>query len=666
MHKSKKKAVEINKLHSHRHDWIVTFKKPLKEQTFLQQAIDFAEEHDLHLFGQVLHLTNTFSYRPRPYCVSFQGSPCYHSFNSTGFFEYAIYKRLKEDNRTIEIQQEKILSRKKRYIDSTFTISDPYYPRQWHLHNHHNDTNVQEAWRQGFFGDGVVVTVIDDGLEYTNIDLIRCYDPLASFDVDDQDYDPFPRYSSDNINKHGTRCAGEIAAAPNSFCGVGLAYNAKCGAIRLLDAAISDYMEAQALSYQNNHTHIYTSSWGPSDDGATVDGMGSLTFQALENAVLTGRNGLGNIFVFASGNGGKQDDCNCDGYVNSIYTLAIGAVSRDNSSPQYAETCSAIIAATYSSGTSGDSYITTSDLHNSCTFTHGGTSAAAPIASAIYALVLQANMNLTWRDILHLTVATAEPKVGRGVFYSLNGIGRNVSHETGFGILNAGLMVSAAKLWETVPPMKTYVSPIVNPPQLVEGSSLNSSIFIPNLPGVEVNFLEYVQVNTTVTCRRRSSIKIKLISPMKTVSILLKRRPKDYYSSNCLNNWTFSSVHYWGERPTGKWTLQVEKVEEDLVSLKSWQLILHGTEFCSSPACRPPEVCYPHITKRPAVSNSTTIPTPKINLLEVVMLGCLGLAAAVFGLVFIVGYVRRRYASKYRSLTYPDLLNINEFDESCI
>lgn len=38
-----------------------------------------------------------------------------------------------------------------------------------------------------------------------------------------------------------------------------------------------------------------------------------------------GRNGLGSIFVWASGNGGMaHDNCNCDGYTNSIWTLSIG------------------------------------------------------------------------------------------------------------------------------------------------------------------------------------------------------------------------------------------------------------------------------------------------------------------------------------------------------
>ena len=55
-------------------------------------------------------------------------------------------------------------------------------------------------------------------------------DPLASTDINDNDNDPMPRDNGDN--KHGTRCAGEVAAvAFNSFCGVGIAFNASIGGI---------------------------------------------------------------------------------------------------------------------------------------------------------------------------------------------------------------------------------------------------------------------------------------------------------------------------------------------------------------------------------------------------------------------------------------------------
>ena len=45
----------------------------------------------------------------------------------------------------------------------------------------------------------------------------------------------------------------------------------------------------------------------------------------MELAIEKGRYGYGNVFVFASGNGGVNgDNCNYDGYANSIYTITIG------------------------------------------------------------------------------------------------------------------------------------------------------------------------------------------------------------------------------------------------------------------------------------------------------------------------------------------------------
>lgn len=42
--------------------------------------------------------------------------------------------------------------------------------------------------------------------------------------------------------------------------------------------------------------------------------------------MIAGRHGFGSIFVVASGNGGQNNDnCNYDGYANSIYTITIGA-----------------------------------------------------------------------------------------------------------------------------------------------------------------------------------------------------------------------------------------------------------------------------------------------------------------------------------------------------
>ena len=66
---------------------------------------------------------------------------------------------------------------------------------------------------------------------------------------------------------HGTRCAGEIAAAPNNACGVGVAYGAKVAGLRILSGRVTDSMEADALTYKWDLNHIYSNSWGPYDNG---------------------------------------------------------------------------------------------------------------------------------------------------------------------------------------------------------------------------------------------------------------------------------------------------------------------------------------------------------------------------------------------------------------
>ena len=53
----------------------------------------------------------------------------------------------------------------------------------------------------------------------------------------------------------------------------------------MLDGTITDVIEAQSLSLQPQHIHIYSASWGPEDDGRTVDGPGILTREAFRRGV---------------------------------------------------------------------------------------------------------------------------------------------------------------------------------------------------------------------------------------------------------------------------------------------------------------------------------------------------------------------------------------------
>ena len=64
--------------------------------------------------------------------------------------------------------------------------------------------------------------------------------------------------------------------------------------------------------------------------------------------VFQGRRGKGAIYTFATGNGGLiGDSCAYNGYVNSIFTIAISGVNPDDSRPFYAEDCAGIMASAY-------------------------------------------------------------------------------------------------------------------------------------------------------------------------------------------------------------------------------------------------------------------------------------------------------------------------------
>ena len=53
----------------------------------------------------------------------------------------------------------------------------------------------------------------------------------------------------------------------------------------MLDGDVTDAVEAQALSLNPQHIDIYSASWGPDDDGRTVDGPGPLARKAFSNGI---------------------------------------------------------------------------------------------------------------------------------------------------------------------------------------------------------------------------------------------------------------------------------------------------------------------------------------------------------------------------------------------
>lgn len=246
---------------------------------------------------------------------------------------------------------------KRKKVADTLDIKDPTFNEQWHLFNPvqvGHDVNVTDVWMQGITGHNATVAIVDDGLDMYSNDLKDNYFAEGSWDFNDNNAEPKPRLADD---RHGTRCAGEVSAVKNNICGVGVAWDSKVAGIRILSKLISDADEAIALNYAYQRNQIYSCSWGPLDDGSTMDVPGILIKRAMVNAIQKGRDGKGSIYVFASGNGAASDDnCNFDGYTNSIYSITVGAIDRKGMHPYYSELCSAQLVVTYSSG-SGDAIV---------------------------------------------------------------------------------------------------------------------------------------------------------------------------------------------------------------------------------------------------------------------------------------------------------------------
>ncbi|XP_042636544.1 proprotein convertase subtilisin/kexin type 5 [Orycteropus afer afer] len=451
------------------------------------------------------------------------------------------------------IQQQVVKKRTKRDYDisraqSTY-FNDPKWPSMWYMHcsdNTHpcqSDMNIEGAWKRGYTGKNIVVTILDDGIERTHPDLMQNYDALASCDVNGNDLDPMPRYDASNENKHGTRCAGEVAAAANnSHCTVGIAFNAKIGGVRMLDGDVTDMVEAKSVSFNPQHVHIYSASWGPDDDGKTVDGPAPLTRQAFENGVRMGRRGLGSVFVWASGNGGRsKDHCSCDGYTNSIYTISISSTAESGKKPWYLEECSSTLATTYSSGESYDKKIITTDLRQRCTDNHTGTSASAPMAAGIIALALEANPFLTWRDVQHVIVRTSRAGHLNANDWKTNAAGFKVSHLYGFGLMDAEAMVMEAEKWTTVPQQHVCVESTDRQIKTIRPNSAVRSIYkasgCSDNPNHHVNYLEHVVVRITITHPRRGDLAIYLTSPSGTRSQLLANRILPLNHQGLINLW---------------------------------------------------------------------------------------------------------------------------------
>ena len=81
---------------------------------------------------------------------------------------------------------------------------------------------------------------------------------------------------------------------------------------------------------------------------------------------------------------------------------------------------------------------------------------------------------------------------------------------------------------------------------------------------------------------KRGDIKVELLSPSGTKSTLLPYRKYDFINAVGYYNWSFMSLHYWGEDPIGTWTINVYfKSSFGYVSVRVNSFEFYGTNGIS-------------------------------------------------------------------------------------
>lgn len=490
-------------------------------------------------------------------------------------------------------------------VGRTPEFNDPFYKDQWYLHNtgqlggRGHDLNVTWAWLRGFTGRGVVLSILDDGIQTTNADIADHYVANISYSLvrDGQPVDdPSPRLDPNFSNSHGTYCAGVVAAVPNnSVCGVGVAYEARVGGVRIVDGTVTDVQEATALSRYIDKVDVFSASWGPTDNGKKAEGPGKLARKAFLEGVTKGRGGKGVVYVWASGNGGIMgDNCNLDGYTSSIYTLSVSALTDDGTSTFYEEPCASTLGAVYVGGE--HSYQDASERHarnlknravvvpeldGHCSSSFQGTSAAAPLMAGVVALVLHANPNLTWRDMQHLVVETATPtdEALREDGWQTNAYGKKFHLMQGFGAVDAGKMVELALKWKNVKPQKNFTLPMFSGYKTFhpyEWLNRTHHLDLPDVPSSTImTAVEHVIATISLSHPKRSKLTIFIVSPSGTTSQVLTHRPLDANTGG-FRSWKFMSVHFWGECPNGTWNVAIKDSSGKKGYLKKVELTVYG------------------------------------------------------------------------------------------
>jgi thermitase len=320
---------------------------------------------------------------------------------------------------------------------------DPYVPNEWHLAK----LQAFSAWDTTFGSNGITIAIVDSGVDGTHPDLQSRMVPGWNFSSGNSD-------TSDVLN-HGTPVAGSAAATWNNATGVaGLAGGCRIMPLRVTDTSGSASFSAiaSAITYAADHgARIVSASLAMVNSG-TID----TAAQYLMNR--------GGLYFMASGNSGA----NVSGS-NSPHVVTVSASDQNDLRASFSTYGTWVDVAA-----PGVSIYTTWRGGGYGYF--GGTSSATPVASAVAALALSANSNLTATQLLQVVTSSAD---------DLGVLGWDV--EFGWGRVNAFKAVQAALGTgaDKTPPVVSFSAPLSG-----ESISGTRTVFVSATDNVQVDSVE--------------------------------------------------------------------------------------------------------------------------------------------------------------------------------